>query len=200
MSGASPRHSRRWCRAGRAVGSGWIGGLPSVPHYDPVERPLRFEHHRYLGDKRTPGLLRRRHALAEADAPASRSCWPPARFLCLPGTRWRRAATAATASGGGSGRPPPAERQTGNRQPATGSGHLLRRRADSSSVEPRRLTPGEHQPTAPASCRGDPPGEHQQTRQHRAEATSQVSIRPTAPASCRGRPARRGRVRPNVTR
>ena len=60
---------------------GWRGGAPVV-HTEPVERPLRFEHHRYLGDKRTQ-VCYDVDALAEADAPRIAELLASERFMCF---------------------------------------------------------------------------------------------------------------------
>jgi hypothetical protein len=85
-------------------------------HTGVVERPVRFEHNRYLGDKRSQ-VVYDVDELAEADADRIRELLESERFVCFgPDTLaearnrgyrlWRRQRAAeASAGGGGSLRP-----------------------------------------------------------------------------------------------
>ena len=65
----------------RSTGAVWR--TLAVPfHTGPVERPVRFEHHRYLGDKRTQ-VCYDVDALDEADAPVITELLTSERYLCF---------------------------------------------------------------------------------------------------------------------
>jgi hypothetical protein len=55
---------------------------PAALHTDVVERPIRFEHHRYLGDKRSQ-IVYDVDAMSEDDAQIIAELLASERFICF---------------------------------------------------------------------------------------------------------------------